>query len=151
MTSTTVSGDPLGERIRLDLMRLGAALFLLGLLTGVASAFMASPRLGLSAHLEGVMNGTFLLAVGAIWPQVRLTDKPTHLVFWCLAIGTSLNWLTVTLAGVWGAGAGMMPLATGGVAGAPWQEAFITIALIIVTLTMIIGTATLLIGLMNKR
>lgn len=132
-------------------MRLGAALFLLGLLTGVASTFMASPRIGLSAHLEGVMNGTFLLAVGAIWPHVRLSNTLTQLVFWSLTIGTTLNWLAVALAGVWAAGATMMPLASGGVAGAPWQEAFVTVALIVVTLTMIIGVATLFFGLMNRR
>jgi hypothetical protein len=30
-------------------------------------------RMGLSAHLEGVMNGTFLIAVGAIWTQAGLS------------------------------------------------------------------------------
>jgi (hydroxyamino)benzene mutase len=45
----------------------GMFLFLLGLLTGFAEPRFANMRMGLAAHLEGVMNGTFLIALGAIW------------------------------------------------------------------------------------
>jgi hydroxylaminobenzene mutase len=41
-------------------------LFLLGLLTGFAVQRFTNPRMGLAAHLEGVMNGTFLLALGVL-------------------------------------------------------------------------------------
>ena len=47
----------------------GIALFLLGLLTGLAEQHFANVRMGLAAHLEGVMNGIFLLAVGAVWSE----------------------------------------------------------------------------------
>src|SRR5262249_25247873 len=49
----------------------GMFLFLLGLLTGFVEQNVANPRMGLAAHLEGVMNGTFLVALGAIWTTVR--------------------------------------------------------------------------------
>ena len=39
----------------------GMFLFLLGLLTGFAEQKFINPRMGLAAHLEGVMNGTFLV------------------------------------------------------------------------------------------
>jgi len=42
----------------------GIALFLIGLLTGLVEQHFTNVRMGLAAHLEGVMNGTFLLAVG---------------------------------------------------------------------------------------
>lgn len=38
----------------------GLFLFLLGLLTGLVVPMFQNPRMGLSAHLEGVMNGIFL-------------------------------------------------------------------------------------------
>lgn len=50
----------------------GMALFLAGLLTGLVEQQFANPRMGLAAHLEGVMNGAFLLVVGAVWQEVRL-------------------------------------------------------------------------------
>ena len=54
----------------------GMLLFIVGLLTGFAEQHFANVRMGLAAHLEGLMNGIFLLALGAIWTQVRLSTKP---------------------------------------------------------------------------
>jgi hypothetical protein len=47
-------------------------LFLLGLLVGFVEQEFRNPRMGLAAHLEGVMNGTFLVALGAIWNEIGL-------------------------------------------------------------------------------
>ena len=48
-------------------------LFLLGLLVGFVEQEFTNPRMGLAAHLEGVMNGTFLVALGAIWKEIRVS------------------------------------------------------------------------------
>lgn len=53
----------------------GMLLFLLGLLTGFVETGFQNPRMGLAAHLEGVMNGTFLVALGAIWSEVKLQTR----------------------------------------------------------------------------
>ena len=55
------------------LMWHGMFLFLLGLITGFLETQFTNTRMGLAAHLEGVMNGTFLVALGAIWAQVKLS------------------------------------------------------------------------------
>jgi (hydroxyamino)benzene mutase len=55
-----------------QLMWHGMLLFLLGLLTGLAEQRFTNMRMGLAAHLEGVINGIFLVALGAIWTEVRL-------------------------------------------------------------------------------
>lgn len=47
------------------LMWHGMLLFPLGLLTGFAETSFANVRMGLASHLEGVMNGIFLLALGS--------------------------------------------------------------------------------------
>ena len=44
----------------------GMFLFLPGLLTGFVEQQFNNPRIGLAAHLEGVMNGTFVIALGAV-------------------------------------------------------------------------------------
>ena len=69
----------------------GMALFLIGLLTGLVEQHFTNVRMGLAAHLEGVMNGTFLLAVGAIWSEVRLASGPRAVAYWALPCGTYGN------------------------------------------------------------
>ncbi len=49
----------------------GMFLFLLGLITGFVEQKFSNPRMGLAAHLEGVMNGIFLVAPGAAWADLR--------------------------------------------------------------------------------
>lgn len=46
------------------LFKLGLILFLMGLLTGLAVPVLKNSRMGLSSHLEGVLNGMFLALLG---------------------------------------------------------------------------------------
>jgi hypothetical protein len=41
------------------------------LLVGYAEGQVINPRTALAAHLEGLMNGTFLIALGAVWQFVN--------------------------------------------------------------------------------
>jgi (hydroxyamino)benzene mutase len=50
----------------------GMFLFLLGLLTGLVEQRFTNVRMGLAGHLERVINGIFLVALGAIWAEVRV-------------------------------------------------------------------------------
>ena len=45
-------------------LRYGILLFFLGLVTGLVVPMLANPRMGLSSHLEGLMNGMFLIILG---------------------------------------------------------------------------------------
>lgn len=130
----------------LHLLRLGAVLFLLGLVSGFVTGLMANPRMGLSAHLQGITNGTFLLAAGAIWHRVNLPSSLKAIAFWLFAFGTTANWLAVQLAALWGAGS-MMPLAAPGFEALPWQEQIVALGLIAVSLTMLAGAVLLVAGL----
>lgn len=94
----------------------GMFLFLMGLLVGLAEGQVANPRMGLAAHLEGLMNGTFLIALGAVWSFVKLSPMLTTLTFWTVLYGTYANLFVTTLAAILGASA-MSPI-TGG-QGAP--------------------------------
>lgn len=131
------------------LVALGASLFLLGLLTGVVVPAVRNPRIGLSAHLEGVMNGTFLMVVGAIWHHVRLSDLLLRICFWLLLYGTFANWLSVLLGGVFGAGR-MMPIAGGGMMAQPWQEFVVAAGLISLSVAMVVGCGLLAWGLFRR-
>ena len=78
----------------------GMFLFLLGLLTGFVETKFANPRMGLAAHLEGVMNGTFLIALGAIWTEMQESSVIEPIAFWTTLYGTYMNWAITTFAAV---------------------------------------------------
>ena len=87
------------------LMWHGMFLFLMGLLTGFAGQHFANVRMALAAHLEGVMNGTFLLALGAVWNEVRLPAWSKAITYWIALYATYGNWLITSLAAAFGTAA----------------------------------------------
>jgi hydroxylaminobenzene mutase len=101
------------------LIRLGILLFFLGLIVGLIVPMLANPRMGLSSHLEGIMNGTFLVMLGLIWSRLRLSRLALTITFWLAVYGTYINWATTLAAAVLGAGASMMPMAALGHKGTP--------------------------------
>jgi hydroxylaminobenzene mutase len=124
----------------------GMFLFLLGLITGLAETQFSNVRMGLAAHLEGVMNGTFLLALGAVWGEVRLTSKPKTTTYWLVLYGTYANWLFTTLAAIFGTGA-LSPITAPGLQAAPWQEVLIQGGFMTVGIAIIVGSVLVLWGL----
>lgn len=132
------------------LLIFGAGLFLLGLITGFAGPLLANPRMALSSHLEGLMNGTFLLAVGAVWDRVNLAPGLKKTAFGLFLFGTTANWATTLLAAAWGASA-LMPIAGAGHQGSAMQEHIVTVLLMTLSLAMIVATAFMLAGLIRKR
>lgn len=129
------------------LLKYGVLLFLLGLITGFALPAMANPRLGLSSHLEGVMNGMFLILLGLLWSRLNLSDRNLKWGY-CLSLyGTYVNWATTLFAGLFGAGSEMMPIAGGGMQGSVLQELIIKFGLISLSVSMLIVCGILLWGL----
>lgn len=123
----------------------GMALFLLGLVTGLFQQELRNPRMGLAAHLEGVMNGTFLLALGAAWSKVRLSARQSAVAYWAALGGTYGNWAVTLLAAALGTAA-MTPLASAGFGAQPWQEALATFGFVAVGLAILLASGLLLFG-----
>lgn len=128
------------------LLQLGVLLFLLGLLTGFAVPALANPRMGLSSHLEGVLNGMFLIGLGLLWPRLRLGPTGRATAFWLVLYGTFANWAATLLSAVWGAG-GSMPIAGGGQTGTPVQETVVLALLLSLSIAMIAVCGIVLWGL----
>lgn len=103
----------------------GMLLFLLGLLTGLVEQKITNPRMGLAAHLEGVMNGIFLVALGAIWAEVRLSGRLQAAAYWTALYGTYANWAVTCLAAIFGTAA-LSPVTAAGHSAQPWQENVVT-------------------------
>ena len=118
------------------LLRHGFVLFLLGLLTGFAVPALHNPRMGLSAHLEGVMNAGFLMVLGLVWPRLTLPERSRSILFWLALYGTYANWGSTTLAAVFGTSRST-PIAGAGFAGRPWQENLVDFGLASLSVAML--------------
>jgi (hydroxyamino)benzene mutase len=136
----TTQALPLNDKKR-QLLWHGMFLFLLGLLVGFVEQKFANMRMGLAAHLEGVMNGTFLIALGAIWTEVKLPSRLKAATYWSVLYGTYANLAITTLAAIFGTAA-MSPITGIGHRGMPWQESIVTTGFVSVGIA--IGVASIL-------
>ena len=124
------------------LMWHGMLLLLLGLVTGLAEQQFPNVRMGLSAHLEGLLNGIFLIALGAIWSEVRLPPWAKVTAYWAALYATYGNWLVTMLAAVFGTAANT-PIASAGHSGQPWQESLVaagfqSVAVVIIACSLLV-------------
>jgi hydroxylaminobenzene mutase len=127
----------------------GMFLFLLGLLTGFVEPQFTNPRMGLAAHLEGLMNGIFLIALGAVWTEVRLSPRSQVAAYWGVLYGTYANWAVTTLAAILGTAA-LSPISAAGHSAQPWQEGVVTIGFISVGLVIVASSVLVLWGLRSS-
>jgi hydroxylaminobenzene mutase len=127
----------------------GVLLFPIGLFTGLAEQHFVNVRMALAAHLEGVMNGTFLLAVGAIWCEVRLPLRATATAYWSLLAGTYGNWAVTTLAAIFGTAA-LSPITRAAPPALPWQQMLVTTGFVVIGLAILLAACLLLWGLRKK-
>jgi (hydroxyamino)benzene mutase len=127
----------------------GMLLFLLGLLTGFAEPQFKNLRMGLAAHLEGVMNGTFIIALGAVWGELRFSARQSVAAFWTALYGTYANWAATTLAAVFGTAA-LSPITSAGQHGQPWQENVITVAFMTVAVAIVACAVLVLRGARHR-
>ncbi|MBK8882750.1 MAG: hydrogenase [Bacteroidales bacterium] len=118
-----------------NLLFFGVLLFFLGLIVGLFIPMMANPRMGLSSHLEGLLNGIFLIVLGLIWNKLEISVRWLSITFWLSLFGTFANWLSVLIAAVFNSGK-MMPLAAGK-EGNPIPEGIVTFLLLTLTLAML--------------
>jgi (hydroxyamino)benzene mutase len=140
-----------GERTSIEdrkrrLLWHGMSLFLFGLLTGFVEQNFSNPRMGLAAHLEGVMNGTFLVALGAVWTEVKLSPRLKGAAYWSALYGTYANWAVTLLAAIFGTAA-MSPITAAGRSGQPWQEGLVTFGFMSVGITIVASSILVLSGL----
>lgn len=128
----------------------GLFLFFLGLLAGFAVPALRNPRMGLSAHLEGVMNGILLAVLGLAWHRFTLPERARVTLFWLALYGTYVNWGSTLLAALFGTGRST-PLAGRGFSGQPWQENLVDFGLISLSVAIVAACLLALWGLRRGK
>ena len=128
------------------LIYLGVILFLIGLIIGLIVPVFANPRMGVSSHIEGVLNGMFLIVLGLIWHKVDLSNKWLKITFWLAVYGTFANCFGILIAAIFNAGK-MLGIAANGQEGKPIVEGIVTFSLLSLSVAMLVVCMTILIGL----
>jgi hydroxylaminobenzene mutase len=132
------------------LIRVGMTLFLFALVVGLVVPVFAVPRLGLSVHLLGLMQGTFLIALGVVWPRIDLTQVWSRVASWLIIYGCVAAWTSNVLAASWG-GSAMLPLASGQARSSAVHDAVITVGLRSSAVALVAATLLILWGLPKNR
>ena len=131
------------------LIYFGVILFFIGLIIGLIVPIFANPRMGVSSHIEGVLNGMFLIVLGLIWKKVNLSKKWLKITFWLAIYGTFANCFGILIAAIFNAGK-MLGIAANGQEGTPFIEGIVTFSLLSLSIAMLIVCVTVLIGLKRK-
>ena len=92
------------------------------------------------------MNGTFLLALGAIWNEVSLIPRIKAVAYWAVLVGTYGNWAVTTLAAILGTAA-LSPISAAGRSAPAWQETLVTTGFVAIGSAIIAASVLVLWGL----
>jgi len=139
--------SPLQFRESQRLLQVGISLFLVAVLLGFAVSSLAVPRLALSAHLVGLLQGIFLVVLGLVWPRLSLTQAQRRLAFLLVTYQAVAAPLSNLLAAAWGAGNSVVPMAAGAAHGSAMQEMVINIGLRSAGAAVIVSLLLILWGL----
>ena len=132
------------------LLQVGVALFLFTSFQGFAVPYFTVPNLGRSVHTLSAFSGVLLVALGLLWPRLNLDVASSRIAFWFLIYSDFATIAAFLLAGVWGAGSSIMPLAADGAHGSNFQEEVIRVLAYSAAPTGIASFALILWGLRIK-
>src|SRR5437899_1409657 len=132
------------------LLQLGVALFLFTSFEGFVIPAVASPNLGRSVHTLSGFTGVLFLAMGLIWPMLRLETTAARIAFWLLVYSALATIAGFIVAALWGAGGSIMPIAAQGARGSDFQEMVIQLVMYPAAPTGIVAFALILWGLRGK-
>ncbi len=127
----------------------GILIFLLGLLAGAFVPWLKNPRMGVAAHVGGVLSGIFLILVGLIWEEIKLRPKAKNVDFWLFLYASHTGWVAQFLAAVFGTGRSM-PVGGAGFRGTAWQEALVDFLAISFSVTIALPGILALWGLRRR-
>jgi hydroxylaminobenzene mutase len=133
------------------LLQVGAALLLFASFEGFMVPYFAVPNLGRSVHTLGAYSAVLLLALGLVWPKLDLAAASASTAFWLLIYSDFATIMAFLLAGAWGAGNSVMPLAAGSAHGSALQETIIAAVAYSAAPTGIISFALILWGLRGSE
>ncbi|MCO7191383.1 MULTISPECIES: hydrogenase [unclassified Pseudoalteromonas] len=130
-----------------QLIFIGIAFFLVGLVQGALIPAVKNARMALSGHLTAVQCGMAVALFGVIWSLVELSFFLALLAAYGSAFGFILIWLGITIASVTGASKAL-PIAGAGFSANITTEVIVMILVRIGSLLSLIACTLLVFGLL---
>src|SRR5690349_16256254 len=113
------------------LLQFGMVLFLFSSFDGFAIPVLASQRIGLSVHTLSALQAVMMLAIGLLWPKLKLSSRAAQIAFWTLIYSALAIIAAYVVAAIWGVGIEtislMGELPHGLSHGSPFQETVIKV------------------------
>lgn len=131
-------------------IQIGVALFLLTSLQGFTVPYFAVPALGRSVHTLSGLTGVIFVALGLVWPRLRLTRTTSRVAFWLFIHSALATIAGFVIAGLLGAGSSIIPIAAGGARGSGFQELLIRLVMYPAAPTGIISFTLMWWGLRDR-
>jgi hydroxylaminobenzene mutase len=126
----------------------GGLMTLLSLLSGFTVFFALAPRIALSSHTIGLIQGGILIAIAGAWHLLNAPSKTLKIIKYTLLVGFYANWLSLQLSALWSAGKDTFPINGKDMpdGAASWQNSTVTVlgylsVLILVSAVLIILAA----------
>jgi len=132
------------------LLQIGVVLLLFASFEGFGISYFAAPVIGLAAHRLSALQSVLLLALGLVWPKLKLGAAVSRTAFWLLLYSTIAILAAYLMAAFWGAGGSTLPLTAGGARGTTLQESLIRIVAYSSAPTGIASFGLILFGLRIK-
>lgn len=104
------------------LIRWGAVLLALSVLTGFLIPLVSDPVLGLATHIQGLLNAFLLILVGLVWSRLEIGYLGSVVVYWGLIIGAYLTLGVQVACTLLEIGGSVFPIAGGSHMGTPFEE-----------------------------
>src|SRR5262249_47247396 len=90
------------------------ALFLFTSFEGFVVPYLAVPTLGRSVHTLSGFTGILFLAIGLMWPMLKLGMAASRIAFWSLVYSAFSTIAGFIVAALWGVGGSVGPIAAQG-------------------------------------
>jgi hypothetical protein len=144
-TAVNQQSSVMQDTLLLRFARHGTLLLLAGLLTGFGIGKLHSHGTANAAHLTGLIGGFGLIAVGWVWPRLKLGPLWSQLGAWIFILFMHLSWFGLILMAALGS-APDTPVDSVGPSAASWNVISAWLLLVGVILS-VVGTLIILKGL----
>ena len=130
----------------------GGLMTLLSLLSGFTAFFALSPRIALSSHTVGLMQGIMLIAIAGAWHLLNNSPKHLKIIKYTLLIGFYTNWISLQLSALWSAGKSTFPVNGKDMpeGATPWQDMTVSV-LGILSVLILVSAVLIVLGARNKE
>lgn len=127
----------------------GGLMTFLSLISGFTVLFALAPRIALSSHTVGLIQGAVLIGIAGAWHLLSATPTFLKVIKYTLLVGFYVNWISLQLAGLWSAGNSDFPIYSKDMpdVASAWQNLTVTVManlsglLVLVSFALIIWVA----------